>query len=154
MSKSILSALRAAVTRSCNNLDKYVESVNIDMGLLIGYVNMLKESYAPLECKTSEYLNSLVDIDEESLSAEYDRAFDYKERYHLSLARAENVLSKLKARDSKQSEDDDDESVASSRSSRHGNSRSSRLPKLILPKFNGNVLQFRSFIERLSLIHI
>ena len=141
-------SLRASVSRACKKIHDYLSSDSCEIGILKGYVSFLKEAYSNLDERTLSFLNDLLESKDDSVDSEFVKVDEYKEKYFIALSCANEMI------DSLMRVRDDNESVRSSRSSHGGSKRASRLPKLNLPKFDGNVLHFKSFMERFdSAIH-
>ncbi|GBL95143.1 hypothetical protein AVEN_253489-1 [Araneus ventricosus] len=124
--KSKRKVLRTAVSKLFTEIENEIKTTNVNKCLLEENLKLLTikvEELSKLDLQIEELLDS------DSFEAEFEASQDYAERINVLQFRAERKLNEL----------------TGSSASMSANKHVVRLPKLTIPKFNGDSLYWNSF---------
>ena len=121
---------RAALTRNCGELEKAINDNDLDK--IRNLRGTLTAKHQRLEDLNKQLKNELEsETDDSIVDSEYEKFEEYRDNYDLLFMKASTIL----------------DSTATSVVTPVVASCTSKLPKLVLPTFGGNVLEYNDFIK-------
>ena len=137
-----LKTIRSSITKTCNSFSSFYSSEPDDFIETQAYLDALTDLFERMNVANTELMAVLeTDSDESHVEAELEKVESYRSELIKHIGRAKVLLSRSGTR--------------SESNSQSGSTVSfSRLPKINLPIFSGDVLEWASFEERfLSAMH-
>ena len=156
-------AARGWLTRTASDLEEVLNSEEIDLFELTELVKDFEKRINNLDSIQGEIEEHL---DLEDLDKNIEEAHEFRKKYRTLKVKADSVLSSLRKNNRAAGSDiknldstSDNQSVVSLESNRGSGHRSNdnylhsaRLPKLEIPKFSGNYLEYFSFCDRFDAV--
>ena len=138
---------RIKLTKHCTTMQKALDKTELTAAELEELILEYRTRAAACEEAHGRIADN---IEDEHLEQAVEEAEDYMAERNTVLYQAVSKLASMPATSSSSKDDDDDaRSIASnaSNSSGNGNSKDSKLPKLDLPRFGGDLLKWATFKE-------